>query len=203
MLYHGFLNITEATDYAKAHLIDQVMAGTSASPMMRFYKVDVPLFTVTFPHIETNDPELRAQERNNHFSQLAWMNSILQGDSVVLGVDSAVAMTTEDDIEYSQDVFLVFFANKMGAFVAPCPYVYSQDSGSIEWVERPIDQNTVMKTQPHIVSFLAGQFFFRHNLLPLDAYLAHLRDKGFEFEFHSHVSESNVAFTHEYLTPLK
>lgn len=199
MLFHGFLDLNTTAEQAKEYLVGELASGNQVRPFITYYKMDIPLFTAIFPTIEEQDPTVRAAQRENQLSQLAWLNSSLSTDGIVFAIDSAIPTTTDDGVEYMQDVLLLFFANKMGAFVAPCAYVFSADTKSVEWVDRKYDEASIMKSQTSIVAFFASQFFFAKSLLPLDGVLSFMEEKGFEFNFHEPYSQDNIGVARDFL----
>lgn len=199
MLFHGFIDLTTIVDQAKNYLIQELTSGNQVRPFITYYKLDNPLFSVIFPTIEENEPTARAAQRETQLSQLAWLNSSLSTDGIVFAIDSAIPTTTDDGVEYLQDVLLLFVANNMGAFVSPCAYVFSADTNSVEWVDRKYDEASIMQSQENIVAFFASQFFFAKSLLPLDGILSFIEEKGFEFNFHEPYSLENIGASKEFL----
>lgn len=199
MLFHGFLDVQTTSQQARDYLVDELRSGNQVRPFITYYKMDIPVFTATFPRIEEFEPSERARQREGQLSQLAWLNSNLGTDGMIFAIDSAIPTTTDDGIEYMQDVLLLFYANKMGAFVAPCAYIFSTDTQSVEWVDRKYDESSIIKSQTSIIAFFASQFFFTKPLLPLDGIISYLEESGFGFNFHEPYSRENIGVARDFL----
>jgi (p)ppGpp synthase/HD superfamily hydrolase len=65
----------------------------------------------------------------------------------------------------------------------------------IEWLEDlKIEDQQVLENQPEIVAFLASQFFLEPKILPFDAYVSFLKEKGCEFTFYEPLSEELIPY---------
>lgn len=193
MAFPTFFDITEASKNAKQYLIDEVQSGNRVRPIATFYRLDMPIFTVKFPLTETHE------DRQKSFAQLAWLNGSLRGDGVLFAIDSAIPLTTHDGETYNQDMFLIFFSNKMGAFADPICYIHSKDTNTVEWVDRDIKPEDIMDSQQQIMLLLASQFFLAYHTVPWEPYVDYLKEKGFEFTFHEPFNNELVGFAQSYL----
>lgn len=193
MSFPTFFRIDEESLKIKDYLVAELINNGKVRPILTFYRIDIPLFTVYFPLVQTQE------ERETTLIQAVWLNSTLKGDGILFGIDSSIGLTDLEGNSYHQDLFLLFFANKMGAFVDPQCYNHNKDDNKIEWVEKQLNEDEIMVSQERIVMFLASQFFFVEHVLPWQPYLNNLKNKGFDFTFHHPFDEKSLQFTQSYL----
>lgn len=187
-----FFKINEESEKAKEYLVNELLFNRRVRPIITFFKLDVPLFTIYFPLVDT------IEERLNTLSQASWLNSSLRGDGLLFAADSVVPVTADGET-HDQDVFLIFFANKMGAFVEAKAYSHVPGSDSVDWLDIKIEEENIMKSQNYVVTFLASQFFLTEYILPWEEYVEYLKEKGFEFAFHHPFDEKLMHYAQDYL----
>jgi hypothetical protein len=184
-----FFEVKDEIEKAKNFLFTELSNSRKVRPFVTFFRFEIPLFSVYLPLVDT------AEERIQSLRNLTWLNSVVGSNTVFFAIDSSINMVTLTGEDKQQDVYLLFLSNKAGAFVYPLCYNYSSSNNSIEWLEDlKIEDQQVLENQPEIVAFLASQFFLEPKILPFDAYVSFLKEKGCEFTFYEPLSEELIPY---------
>jgi len=193
MSFPTFLNIDSLVNEAKDYLETEITFGRKVKPIFTVCKIDQKLLTVKLPLVDSYDQRLET------LTQLSWLSTSLGTDCLLFAIDSSLTLPNDKGELIDQDVFLVFYSNKMGAMLTPLFYSFDPELNKFQWIDKKIDEKIITDTQKRIILFLGSQFFFPPYSHPWKEYVKYLDSKGFEFVYHHPFSELIVEYAQDCL----